>query len=147
MSPLEIGIHALGATEKYGRNGKGVKAYAESIGKDTGNISKYVSAAKVFNAIQNVCNDTNILLDMALHLATIHKSPAATWPALVDALIQTGWSVKETEKQVTFLNTIIDSIPDWYPIDISELTNIALTDEKLAKQIQSAMKGSLIVSP
>lgn len=60
MSPLEIGIHALGATEKYGRNGKGVKAYAESIGKDTGNVSKYVSAAKVFNAIQNVCNDPGL---------------------------------------------------------------------------------------
>ena len=50
-------------------------------------------------SIKNRYDDVSVFLKKAEHLATIHKSPPAAWPALVDSLIKQGWSVKETENK------------------------------------------------
>lgn len=139
MSPLEIGIHALGMEKGNKWTGGNFKEYATAINKDPGNLTRYKHAAEVYQIV-SLQFDRSIFLDKALHLATIHKAPPPAWPSLVSELIAQSWSVKETEKQISFLNSIIASIPEWYPIDVEDLTKIALTDDKLAKQIQNAMK-------
>jgi hypothetical protein len=99
LSPLEIGMHALEAVEKgkggRGKNG-GLQAYADAVGKDRGNVSRYLMAAKVCESI-NSCIDTRVLLDKAQHLAAIHKAPMVVWEVLGERLLAEGWSAKDTE--------------------------------------------------
>lgn len=71
---LEIGKHALNYVPKAagGRGQKGgLSEYAEKLGKDKGNVSRWKNAAEVANR----CTDTTVLLDKAQHLATIHSLP------------------------------------------------------------------------
>lgn len=124
LSNLEIGKHLLQNIylSKGGRgNEGGLSQYAQQIGKPRQNLGVYKNGAEVYEATKNLNIDVHLFLDKALHLAAIHKAPSSSWPALVSALISSSWSVKEIEKQVTALNELIESIPEWYQIDSGTL--------------------------
>lgn len=104
LSPLEIGIHALKAVppEKGGRGKKGgLSAYADRIGKDKGNVSRYRDAGEVYEAIKNRCNNTTVFLDKAQHLAAIHKLPPECWSSACDWLSTSAEPVSSVEERVT----------------------------------------------
>jgi len=79
LSPLEIGMHALHYVEKAtgGRGQKGgLSAYAEAVGKNAGDLSKYRNAASVIETMGTFQGFTvSAYLDKAAHLAAIHKLP------------------------------------------------------------------------
>lgn len=91
LSPLEIGIHALGIDfDKRGRgaSGGGLKGYAESIGKNGSDISKYRNGATVLTFINgNIPINEKSVLSKATHLAAIHKTPSEVWPVLVEWML------------------------------------------------------------
>jgi hypothetical protein len=83
MSPLEIGIHALGNVFlSEGGRGKegGLRDYARQIGSAPSKVSEYRQAAEVYQSIKRSHEGTDFFLDKALHLAAIHKSPPESWP-------------------------------------------------------------------
>lgn len=106
LSPLEIGLHALGLDmDKRGRgaSGGGLKGYAESVGKDPGSITRCRQAATVVRAI-NCVNAINDLSDKVQHLSAIHSLPESCWPVAVQVMLDKGWSAKETAEQVKTAN-------------------------------------------
>lgn len=106
LSPLEIGLHALGLDmDKRGKGaaGGGLKGYAELIGKSASKISEYRQAAKVASSI-NSLEGINGLLDKAPHLSAIHALSPACWPEAVALMLEKGWSAKETAEQVRAAN-------------------------------------------
>ena len=75
LSPLEIGMHALHYVEKgQGKKGAGLQFYADSLGKQRGDISKYRDAAEVAKNLVDQSTKFE-LLKRANHLAAIHKLP------------------------------------------------------------------------
>lgn len=128
LSPLEIGIHALKAVpvEKGGRGKSGgLSAYAEKIGKDQSNISKYRNAATVSKKVGNI----TYLLNKAGHLAAIHKSPEETWELLVEWMLRDK-SVAETEQQVNRVCDVLKLIPQEidHIFPVTEVTKAVLND-------------------
>lgn len=124
LAPLEIGLHALfSVAMQKGGSGKkgGVRAYARSIGKDAGNVSRYRDGAEVFVAVRNCCNDTTVVREKAQHLSAIHglagkpkDGPHPHWPELVQAMLSggedgKGWSVEKTAANVETANTFYES--------------------------------------
>jgi len=102
LSPLEIGMHALGLDlDKRGKgaSGGGLKGYAESVGRSASKISEYRQAAKVAASI-NSPEGINDLSDKAKHLSAIHALPEACWPEAVEAMVKGQWSAKETAQRV-----------------------------------------------
>jgi len=91
LSPLEIGIHALGLIELgeigQGRGNKGgIREYARLLGKQQPNVVSYRQGAEVLTTL----GDDTILyhfIDKAAHLAHIHKAPQSVWPLLAKWLI------------------------------------------------------------
>jgi hypothetical protein len=94
LSPLERGFHALEATGK----GESVAAYAKRIGRQQQRVNDEVSAARVAKVTAQAVAS---LLECTKHLIVIHTAPEHCWQALVERLIQHGWTVKETEEQVS----------------------------------------------
>jgi protein gp37 len=95
LTPLERGLHALGATEK-GKKGKSVNAYAERVKRPQRSVQIEVEAARV--AKVSACVLTS-LDKLWRHLAEIHAAPQWLRPALVDRLIVDGWTVDAARKQ------------------------------------------------
>jgi ParB/RepB/Spo0J family partition protein len=118
LSPLEIGMHALHAvpTAQGSRSGGGLTEYAERIGRTRPSVSQMRSAAEVYAALRKTSNEVPV--DQPNHLYEISKAPHETWPALVKALVDKGWSVKDTAKQVDTVKKF--AIPlrwwDWFPL-------------------------------
>jgi ParB/RepB/Spo0J family partition protein len=113
LSPLEIGLHALAAVPiaKGGRGKKGgLSEYAEKIGKDRANVTRYREAAEVFESL-NPCINTQVYLDKAQHLAAIRKAPAETWGILADVLVEKQWNVADTEEIVAGVLKAAELIP------------------------------------
>ncbi len=103
LSPLEIGIHALGAIEpSEGGRGVtgGVSEYARQIGRDKSYISYLRDAAEVYQRISKTVDSSQQFSDKAKHLAAIHKAHRELWPMLVGALLDKEWSVADTEHWV-----------------------------------------------
>lgn len=103
LSALEIGMHALHYVQKdkrgKGATGGGLKAYAEAIGRNAGNLTTYRNAAQVFSVI-NFIDKINEIQSKALHLAAIHKLPEEAWGVAVEAMLSGEWSAKETGDKV-----------------------------------------------
>lgn len=100
LSPLEIGFHALNcvALSAGGRGQKGgLSAYAERVGKDKGNLSKLINAARV---VEKCCIDTTVLADKTQHLNAIHSLPESCWSGAVQFMFDKGWSAAETQQRV-----------------------------------------------
>ena len=129
LSPLEIGLHALEHVELdkrgLGATGGGLKGYAENVGYDAGNVTRYRNAAIVFRDINcnvaingNPINCNAQLLEKANHLTEIHKAPKVCWTVLVELLLKNDWTVSETKKAVTTANEF--EIPDrWEKLFLS----------------------------
>lgn len=103
LSPLEIGLHALhcvGLSE--GGRGKrgGLQEYADLIGKSRPFVSQLVMAARVAKAVSQLTG----LDGKTQHLAAIHALPESCWPIAVQAMLDKGWSAKETAEQVKAAN-------------------------------------------
>jgi len=98
LSPLEIGMHALHYVEKaQGKEGRGLAAYAEKLGRHKGHLGSYRNAAEVASTCSNV--GTSSLLDKASQLAALHSLPQSTWEEAVAAMVAGGWSVTETQER------------------------------------------------
>ncbi len=102
LSPLEIGMHALGVDfdkPGAGAKGGGLKKYAADVGRSPTTITQVRQAAKVVAAV-NLVNQINELQTKALHLAAIHALPRECWADAVQTMLDKGWSAKETGEQV-----------------------------------------------
>jgi len=104
LSPLEIGMHALHYVAKAaGGRGKkgGLSEYAERVGKDAGDLSKYRNAARVVETLGTFQGfSVSTLLDKAAHLAAIHALPETAWPAAVVLMLKKELSAKDTKELV-----------------------------------------------
>lgn len=143
LSPLEIGIHALGAIELVA-GGRGIQGglseYARQLSQSQSNITVYRHAALVLLQIKPICQHIGFkdILKKAQHLAAIHKAPQDLWPLLVNELLSREWSVKETEEAVKQVKDVTDLIPEWWPIDRTSVTQLALGNE--AKSLKAMLK-------
>lgn len=116
LSPLEIGLHALHCVglSEGGRGKKGgLSAYAELVGKDRSNIRMYRDGAEV---AQKVGIDTH-LSDKTQHLAAIHALPADCWQAMVELMLEHGWTVKQVQAVVEAARATLDKVPADWPAD------------------------------
>jgi len=93
LSPLERGIHALGATEKGKHNGKSISAYAEQVGRPEPSVNQEVKAARVASSRLSV--NFSDISDKCTHLSTIHAAPDACWSSLVKRMIAESWTVAQ----------------------------------------------------
>ena len=103
LAALEIGIHALEAVPlEKGVKGGGLAAYAKKIGKQKQHVSTYRKGAEVYRHVSTTCNnDVTGCRDKAHHLGCIaDEDRRELWPALVSALLSSGWSVADTEHWV-----------------------------------------------
>jgi ParB/RepB/Spo0J family partition protein len=122
LTPIEIGMHALRAVPlAQGKDGAGLSAYAERIGRSRPYVSKLRAAAEVMSSLRSPGNEVG--LDQAQHLYEISLAPRETWPVLTSALASKGWSVAETADAVTAIKRI--EVPDrwaaWLPlVDVIE---------------------------
>lgn len=66
-----------------GSTGSGLKAYADGIGRNAGDITTYRNAAQVATYI-NLNSQINELQKSAKHLAAIHKLPQSAWTEKLD---------------------------------------------------------------
>jgi hypothetical protein len=85
LSPLEIGIHALGSVElSEGGAGKkgGLREYARLVGKTDVYIGQLRNAASVYKS----ANLSLHFQDKAKHLSEISRADETTWPQLCEAL-------------------------------------------------------------
>lgn len=98
LSPLERGMHALGATQK-GKHTQSVNAYAQAIGVPSRTVSNWVQAAEVYH---KVCpqGQTLNLIERTKHLIEIHAAPQWLWQGLVAVPLAKGWTVELTKSAV-----------------------------------------------
>ena len=104
LAPLEIGIHALGATKKDSKKGGSRSNYGKQIGKTGQYVGQVCAAADV--ATQSKV-DFQLLKDHAQHLYTLHSLPNTLWPQAVEILLDKKWTVKDTESAVGNANTYL----------------------------------------
>ncbi len=112
LSPLEIGMHALGVDfdkPGAGAKGGGLKKYAADVGRDAGNVTKYRQAAAVLRSI-NCIDTTKASTEKSLQLAAIHALPTDCWPEAVRIMLDRGWSVKDAQHWVGLAREF--SVPD-----------------------------------
>jgi ParB family chromosome partitioning protein len=103
LSPLERGMHALGATEK-GKHGRSIAAYAEKVGRKEPSVNSEIRAARVASS-QTSVNFAELLRKCSL-LVEIHAAPQACWPALVDQMMKHGWTVKKIAEMVAEIRAV-----------------------------------------
>lgn len=119
LSPLEIGMHALGLDmDKRGKGaaGGGLKGYASSIGRSASRISEYRQAAKVATSINSDIG-INELQEKYAHLAAIHALPSDYWQHSVDAMLAGGWSSKDTGNAVARVKEALAEKPAWLTVE------------------------------
>lgn len=109
LTPLERGLHALGATEK-GKHGKSVRAYADAVGRPERTVSLEVAAARV--ASSHTRANLADLVEHTRHLAEIHAAPRWLWSALVSSLVANGWTVERIRQVVKSLSDTPEP-PKW----------------------------------
>ena len=93
LSRLEIGLHALKTTKRYGE--ESISDYAKRIDRDQSEISKWRGGARVADSMQRrIHPDTNIHA-----LYEVSKAPEEMWEPLVRGLTEKDWSVRDTRKK------------------------------------------------
>ncbi len=114
LSPLEIGIHALGSVElSEGGAGKkgGLREYARQIGKDDRTIRDLKSAANVYQT----AGLTPLFSDKATHLYEVSRAPETTWTLLCDSLQSaTLTTVYDVSKAVRRAKGLESALPSWW---------------------------------
>jgi len=145
LSPLERGVHALGASGRWDSGELSLASYAERVGVTGAYIGQIRNAARVLIKIQETKLEFSIsdLSDKAKHLYEISKAPSETWLFLVERLLTKGWSVADTASVVEKIRRF--EIPaehaDWLPLaDVVEtyLRSDRLTPAAVAKLISAA---------
>lgn len=115
LDPLEIGLHACQFVQK-GKGGRGKKGgyseYAKAIGKDRSHVTRCRSGAEVAMKLLSQLNSLEPLLGKTEHLAAIFSLPESTWPAMVELLVDRGWSVNDTKERVKRVSEAIAAVPD-----------------------------------
>jgi site-specific DNA-methyltransferase (adenine-specific) len=94
LSRLERGMHALGATNRYDRNGQSLKSYAERVGVERRSLVQWRNAAEVESATRVALSDESVRA-----LNEISKAPERFWEPLAEALVEKEWSVRETREK------------------------------------------------
>lgn len=94
LSPLERGIH-------FNRAGVGVREYARQLEMSKTYVYECISAARVVTfVLDKMSGQPDILGTKTQHLAAIHALPPDCWPEAVQAMLERGWSAKETAERV-----------------------------------------------
>jgi ParB family chromosome partitioning protein len=147
LSPLEIGIHAAKAVP-LGKGGRGhiggMSEYAGRIGRSKQSLGQLVAAANVYQTVKMSLQFD--ALKLTYHFHEISKAPQGTWPALVSALVKSGWSVDETASMVRTIKEF--DIPadhsDWMPTDdvIARFLGEPRFDAGKVKKIIAAADGA-----
>ena len=116
LSPLEIGLHALGVEfdkRGNGASGGGLKGYAASVGRGASTITEYRNAAKVaINSVDRI----NELSHKTQHLSAIHALPESCWQPAVEAMLSGGWSAKDTGNAVCRVREALAEKPAWLTV-------------------------------
>ena len=105
LTPLEHGLAYLQAIE----HGVHItqREYASQTGYRPPNFSRYVKAARVFQAIRPAFENDNVIIsscrDLAEQLCLIGLAPQELWPDLVVRCVEEGWTKRGTKKQVRLL--------------------------------------------
>lgn len=139
LDPLEIGIHAFEAVplSKGGRGKKGgLSEYAEKIGKDKGDVSRYRDAGEVCKTV----GLTQQFLGCAQHLSAAHKLPKKCWHKAAQWLVDSGASVTDTGELVRRVLEACQAVPEcmeWlFPAD-QLFTRMASTKDFSASSVES----------
>ena len=103
LSPLEVGLHALGSK-------KSVREYARETGAKPANIQDRMEAAKVAEQCRHM--PTADLSKYWRHLAELHAAPQWLLPALVSALVANEWTVEAARKAAQRVKDIAPP-PEW----------------------------------
>jgi ParB/RepB/Spo0J family partition protein len=90
LHPLEEGKHAA-------ESGMELKAYAEQVGKARETLKDKLYAWEVFSVV-HVHHDVST--DSWRNMAAIHAAPEWLWPALVEKMVEDGWTVAATREKV-----------------------------------------------
>lgn len=111
-----------------------------TLSQSQSNITVYRQAALVLLQTKLISQDISFkdVLDKAKHLGVIHKVDTDLWPLLVNELLKREWSLKETEDAVKRVKETIDLIPEWWAIDRTSVTQLALSNE--AKSLKAMFK-------
>ena len=120
LSPLEIGIHVLGAVENAtGGAGKtgGLSEYARLVGKQRQDVTTYRNGAEVFRAIEKMQISLHLFQDKAKHLAAIHKAEPGLWSMLVEWMMEGIETDKDKGKSVNQTEELVKAISKY---DIAE---------------------------
>jgi len=112
LSPLELGRHALGATDKGKHNGFNLQAYAGLIGKRPSSVSEYSQAAQVLESLENF--ECSKFLDKVYHLYAVSKTPQELWRVFAQWIVDTkpGPSVNQTDDKRKELNKIVRELQE-----------------------------------
>lgn len=119
LSPLERGLHALGASERWNSGTLSLTSYADRVGVTSAYVGQIRNAARVITKIKKTKLEFNVfdLGDKAKHLYEISKAPEGVWAILVERLLSRGWSVADTGREIEKIRKF--EIPDehayWLP--------------------------------
>lgn len=138
LSPLEIGIHALGSvTLEAGGKGKtgGLREYARQVGKSPSFISMLKDAATVFETV----HPGEQFQDKAKHLYEVSRAPEITWPLLCDAL-QNGVlnTVDDVSKAVARVKGLEAALPSWWSAPLESFAARAIIEPSASKRLENA---------
>ena len=103
LSPIEIGMHALGCPTAQGVTGAGIQMYADRVGRTQRYVTEVRNAAEVLRDL-NLFSQANKFADKAKHLNEIHKLSAELWRPFVKLIHRFGWS-KDRTGEVTMGGT------------------------------------------
>ena len=110
-SPMFYGIHCLehvgGSSGGRGKKG-GLREYAAAIGRKHPQVIEWRNAASVALAVSG--KTFYRFMEKTYHLAAIHHADESLWSMLVDQMLKSEWTVKDTKHWIEQVNAF--DIPD-----------------------------------
>jgi ParB/RepB/Spo0J family partition protein len=105
LSEIEIGRHAK-------ESGYTQTEYSKTVGKSQQSVSLWIKAADVYHT----CGTEHPDLSASWrNLAEIHAAPKWIWAALVEKMVEDGWTVQVTREKVSKAKSIGDLDVNTYP--------------------------------
>jgi hypothetical protein len=132
-SPLEHGRHVLKwlRRAKGGRGRKGgYSAYAAAIRRSPQYVSQLCQAAEVVEGKPS--SQLVGFADKAQHLVAIRKAHRVVWPALLELILERGWSVTDTEVAV---KKVAEVFGEGFDPDCSPWWSVFLRPEDVARKL------------
>ena len=138
LSRVEQGKNICDLVEK-GKWGLSLNAYCEKAGLvRTTEVDKQ-KAFKVFCKV-DACASTFNPDEYYKQLVSIHCSPENTWLSLVKVMLESEWTVKQTEAAVKRVKAVIEAIPEWYEVNQENIAETVAKFAEKASQYQKAFK-------